>query len=99
MYLKAIESYLKKEYNKLYKPKTLFYKRIKKPIWKFSPCPKGSDVPIQAKGSNDCGVFVCFFMDIVMSNCPVSLFTEEAIQNDYGRDWLCLSLVEKKIMF
>jgi Ulp1 family protease len=99
MHLEPIKSYLNKEYNKMYNHTTFFDKRIKKPNWKFRPCPKGSDVPIQAKGSNDCGVFVCFFMDIIMSNCSVELLTKEAIKNDYGRDWLCLSLVEKKIMF
>jgi Ulp1 family protease len=92
MYLDAIEMYLTMEYEKT-------DQKIPEPKWKKKPCRKGDKhVPKQAKKSFDCGVFVCLFMDLVMSNCSVQLFSKKTIKK-YGRDWLCLSLVEKKIMF
>jgi sentrin-specific protease 1 len=91
-YISFIESYLEAEFNEL-PPATMT-----KPQWTGVPCPVGSTHVPKQRNSYDCGLFVCFFMDLTMSKCPVTSISQDIIK-DYGREWLCLSLLNHTTVF
>jgi Ulp1 family protease len=89
-YLDLIKKYLSEEYS----AKNIGHHLPQD--WSFHGCPPNSIVPQQDAGTNDCGVFVCYFMDLVMDNCPITDLTQEAIVAN-GRNWLCATILNKKI--
>ena len=61
--------------------------------WTTVPCPKGNAIaPLQGP-TNDCDVFACLFMDLILLNCPAMLLSQESIQQ-CGRAWLCASILK-----
>ena len=65
----------------------------KLPVREFA-CQDHRDIPFQV-GTNDCGVFVCVFMEHLSRGAPL-LFTQENIR--YWRDRISYELVTKKVM-
>jgi len=66
--------------------------------WTTVPCPKGNAIaPLQGP-TNDCGVFLCLFMDLILLNCPAMVLSQDSIQ-EYGRAWLCASILKRDILF
>jgi Ulp1 family protease len=90
--MNIIESYLEAEFNEL-PPGTM-----KKPQWTRVPCPFGSTHVPKQGNTYDCGVFVCLFMDLTMSRCPVTSISQDVIRK-YGREWLCLALLNHTTVF
>jgi Ulp1 family protease len=95
-YLTIIKNYLNDEHMVKYEGKQLPKKGPKG--WCFHSCPSGNTIVPQQGGTNDCGVFVCYFMDLVMDHCPISDLTQEAIE-EHGRDWIGATILNKDIEF
>ena len=62
--------------------------------WTLDPC--ASSNPKQARGSLDCGIFVCLFMDLDSLNFPLN-FSQQDI-NEYTREKLALSVLKRKAL-
>ena len=58
--------------------------------WKYKTCPLESNLaPKQCLNSNDCGVYLCFFMELLMHGLlPEMLIGLEEEVTRYGRDAL-----------
>ena len=58
--------------------------------WVYKTCPfRNRLAPKQCKGSNDCGVYLCFFMELLMNGLmPKLLIGLERKVTKYGRDAL-----------
>lgn len=66
--------------------------------WTFHPCPGGNTIVPEQGDTNDCGVFVCFMMDLIMDDCPVTHLTQEAIEK-HGREWICATIMNNEFKY
>jgi hypothetical protein len=66
--------------------------------WYFHRCPSNNTIVPQQGASNDCGVFLCYFMDLLMDNCPITELTQEAIAKN-GRNWIGATILDNKFNY
>ena len=103
-YLSKVEKYLLGvEKRKEGQPDTYYGEGIIMPEgkWKRIPCKKGSGLaPRQVKGSNDCGVHLCLFMDLVMKDMEPRLLIDSTVNvTRFGRYALCRAICMNKPIF
>ena len=103
-YLSKVEKYLLGVKKKTEgQPDTCYGEGIIMPQgkWKRIPCKKGSGLaPRQVKGSNDCGVHLCLFMDLVMKDLEPRLLIDSTINvTRFGRYAICQAIQMKKPIF
>ena len=69
--------------------------------WKVIKCTEGSGVaPRQMEGSNDCGVHLCLFMDLLMKDLEPRLLIDLTMNiTRYGRYALWQAIRMKKALF
>ena len=69
--------------------------------WVYKTCPFGNKLaPVQCACSNDCGVCLCFFMELLMHGpLPELLIGLEEEVTRYGRDALWSAIQRKKPFF
>jgi Ulp1 family protease len=86
-YLFMIKRYLADEYESIY------HGQLVKGEWNVMI---DSNTPRQHLNTNDCCIFVCFFMDFILLDWPIYTLTQECIEH-HGRTWLFIAMVWKKI--
>ena len=96
-YIEHVWRYLQEEY----KVKKGRYLTTKNDQWSFVPCKKDDpSAVIQGYGSNDCGVYSCLFMDLLMSNVdPLCLRSFEVEVAESGRMLLWKAMQVRKTVF
>ena len=84
-WLHRIKKYLAEEYRHIYDQDLPGADE-----WVYRTCPFGNKLaPVQCAGSNDCGVHLCFFMELLMNGLlPELLIGLEGKVTRYGRDAL-----------
>jgi Ulp1 family protease len=91
-FLGSIKDYLNEEHKAKYS--TSLPKE-----WSFHDCPNNNTiVPQQSCVSYDCGVFVCFIMDLLLDDCPLSGLTQEAIATN-GRNWIGAAIMSNQLLY
>jgi Ulp1 family protease len=86
-YIELIRSYLIDEYKALNQGEILNMDE-----WR---CCTDNNTPGQFDTSNDCCIFLCFFMDFLMLDWPIYPLTQECLVN-HGRTWLFITMVWKR---
>lgn len=92
-YMELILGYIDVEHDKIYG------RKIERCGWTMLQCSDNNEwAPRQFPGGNDCGVFLCLFMDIIMmGNSDTSGLCPTAVDEN-GRDWIANSLVFKELI-
>ena len=91
--LQKIMDYLDMEHNSQYG------RPLARNDWTLQPChPSNKWAPKQLQGGNDCGVFLCLMMDLLMmrESSAMGLCPEAVGRN--GREWIACSLLMGEIL-
>ena len=97
-YLELVKRYIQDEYTNHNKSALPF-----RDDWTLIPCVKGNRVvPTQLDTRNNCGVYTCIVMELLMNNIETSLLFEDNLHHAVefsGRRSLWLSIKQKKPIF
>ena len=97
-YLELVFRYIKEEYERYHKCQLPFLHD-----WKLIPCPRGNQsVPVQIPGLNNCGVYTCILMELLMNNVNTCTLSNDEVQSaiEYsGRRSLWYSINKNRPIF